>query len=494
MSYRHGVYVSEVDTAVVSPVTGYSGLPVVIGTAPIGPVNEPVLVSTYEEAVKAFGYSDDWDYFTLCEFMYSQFALYGQSPCVLVNVYNRAEGYTRNGYKRYKVVDHAVNIPDGIMYGLNEEPSNVYPRLSLNGTTQEAATYNTDMRWTSFHTDSMPGGYCNGDLTITFLPGGKFYDLEYVYIDCPVRVPISNMAGWVIGGYDSSTGKNTGLELVSDVFHKYRVVPGIILAPGFSHIPSVAAVMRAKADTVSGVFKCISLCDAPGNVYSEIPAWKELHNYADKRQILCWPKLKLGDKVYHMSTQLCGLMNRTDNGRGDVPYKSPSNELLQCEGCVNDRGDSVMLTLETANYLNSQGIVTALNWTGGWRLWGNRTCAYPANSDTKNVFIPVRRMFDYVGNTFINTFWQKADGPMTVRLIREIVNSFNLYLNGLAAREMILGGEITFREDENPITNLMDGKLVFHLHITPPVPAESIEGILEYDPEYLTVLYEAVRG
>lgn len=203
--------------------------------------------------------------------------------------------------------------------------------------------------------------------------------------------------------------------------------------------------------------------------------------------------MKLGGKIFHLSTHLCGVINRTDNAHNDVPYKSPSNESLQIDSCVNESGDEVMLTHGEANYLNDQGIITALN-RQGWVTWGNHTSIYPRSTDVKDSFISVRRMFDYIGNTFINTMWQKTDQPMTVRLIRETVNSFNLYLNGLTAREMILGGRIEFREDENPRTNIAAGKLTFHLYITPPVPAESIEGILEYDAENLDILYDAVRG
>ena len=63
------------------------------------------------------------------------------------------------------------------------------------------------------------------------------------------------------------------------------------------------------------------------------------------------------------------------------------------DSCVTDDGREVDLGLETANYLNGQGIVTALNWTGGWRAWGNRTGAYPDNTDVKDKFISVRRIF-----------------------------------------------------------------------------------------------------
>ena len=166
---------------------------------------------------------------------------------------------------------------------------------------------------------------------------------------------------------------------------------------------------------------------------------------------------------------------------------------MQMDSCVNAAGEEIFLGLDSANYLNSQGVITALNWVGGWRAWGNRTAAYPANTDPKDCFIPVRRMFDFIGNTFITTFWQKTDEPMSPRLVRTIVSTFNMYMNSLVAREMLLGGRIEFREDENAITDLMNGILKFHVFITPPVPAEVIEGILEYDPAYLSVLYEAVN-
>ena len=196
--------------------------------------------------------------------------------------------------------------------------------------------------------------------------------------------------------------------------------------------------------------------------------------------------------MYHLSTQLIGLMNSVDTRRGDIPYKSPSNELMQIDSCVNASGEEVMMTLEQANYLNSQGIMTVLNWTGGWRSWGNRTGAYPNSTDVKDVFISVRRMMDYLSNTFVTTFWQKTDQPMTLRLIRTIVNTFNLYINSLVAIEALLGGRVEFREDENAYTDLMNGVLKFHIFITPPVPAEVIEGVFEYDPEYLSTLYEAI--
>ena len=95
MAYRHGVYKSEVPTGLVPPAPSETGLPVIVGTAPLHlgsdeealtNVNKPKLVYNYAEAVAQFGYSDDWEKYTLSEFIYSQFALFAMSPCVLINV------------------------------------------------------------------------------------------------------------------------------------------------------------------------------------------------------------------------------------------------------------------------------------------------------------------------------------------------------------------------------------------------------------------------
>ena len=79
-NYYHGVSTRQVDTSLSTPVTADCGVAFVVGAAPVhtvgGPVNEPVMVQNYAEAVSALGYSDDWEKYPLCEMIYSQFKLY----------------------------------------------------------------------------------------------------------------------------------------------------------------------------------------------------------------------------------------------------------------------------------------------------------------------------------------------------------------------------------------------------------------------------------
>lgn len=250
--------------------------------------------------------------------------------------------------------------------------------------------------------------------------------------------------------------------------------------------------MVAKASSINGHFSCIALTDVPTATvtkYTDVAAWKNDNNYTSARQVVCWPMAKLGSDTYHLSTQLAGVICRTDAENEDIPYVSPSNKSLQANAAVLTDGTAVYLGSDQAAYLNGQGIVTALNFIGGWKAWGNRTGVYPAVTDPKDAFIPIRRMFDWIGNTLILTFWQKVDYPINKRLVETIVDSANIWLNGLTARQFILGGRVEFQQDENPVTDLMDGIIRFHVYVTPPSPAREIDFVIEYDPQYLETLF-----
>jgi len=482
MAYKHGVYVSEVPTSIIPPVRTTAGLPFVVGTAPINlsdktNVNKPVLCYSYQEAVEAFGYSEDWESYTLCEFVYSHFALFNVAPVVLVNVLDPT---VHKGSVDKEEHTFAADAPA--------------VTLSKQGVLLDSVVVKSEGGTTSYvlDTDYTVGFDENGNAVITRLEGGAIGEVSpieatYDYID-PTMVDSDD----IIGGVDTITGNYEGLELLDKVFPTFGLVPGMVLAPGWSHDPEVAAVMTAKASNINAHFKCIALVDVPEEVekYSDVSEWKNQNNFIYERQVVCWPKIKLGTKEFHLSTQLAGVMCKVDSQNDDVPYVSPSNKSIQANGAVAN-GKEVALGPEQAAYLNGQGVVTALNFIGGWRAWGNRTGAYPSMTDVKDTFIPIRRMFDWIGNTLVLTFWQKVDYPITRRLVETIVDSANIWLNGLAARQFILGGRVEFNRDENPTTDLIDGIIRFHVYVTPPAPAREIDFIVEYDPQYLETLFAA---
>lgn len=479
MTFKHGITISESDTSVTSPVTSTAGLPVVFGTAPINlstratpPVNEPVICYSFGEAVSAFGYSDNWDSFTLCEMMDSHFRQYALAPVVLVNVLDPATHKQAVAASPKNLVDRSITLNvEGVLLDTVIVKS------------QDGAT--TYVKNTDYTLGFDDAGHVVISAKSTIPANVTQLSVAYTKLD-PAAVDGTE----VIGGVDAS-GKATGLELINQVFPKFGLVPGLVLAPGFSQDPTVAAVMTAKAGNINGVFKALPLTDLPADTvsfYADAPAWKTNHAYTSKRQVPLWPKVQLGDNIYHLSTQLAGAMGTTDLANGGVPFASPSNKPLKASGLVLDNGAEVNLGLDQANYLNSQGIATALSFNGSLRSWGNHTGAYPATTDPKDSFIAIRRMFDWVANSVILTYWQKVDDPMNKRLTETVVDSINIWLNGLTASGALLGGRLEFRAEDNPSTSLMAGSIKFRLFLTPPGPAQNIEFVLEYDVKYLSAL------
>ena len=292
----------------------------------------------------------------------------------------------------------------------------------------------------------------------------------------------------IIGGVDVSTGKTTGFELIENCFAKYGIVPDLLLAPGYSHDSEVAAIMQAKATGINELFEAKALIDVDSTTitdYRKVPEWKNNNGITKKEQVVYWPMVTLGGKKYHLSVHMAGVIAQTDKANDDCPSESPSNKDMQIDGLCAADGSEIVLNLTQANYLNSNGICTAINFIGGFKAWGNETAVYPSGTDVKDYFTCISRTFGWLAKTAVLTFWNKLDSKMNRRLIDNIVDTFNIYLNGLTSEEKILGGRIEFNEDENTTTDLMAGKMKFHIYITPPSPAKEIEFTFEYDTDYI---------
>lgn len=492
-NYKHGVYISETGTSLIPTVRVESALPFVVGTAPVNQVlaanrkvNEPVLINSYAEAVQYFGFepaqvfnTDTGDKkfrFSINEFMYANFNFYGIVPCIFVNVLDPST-------HKAAVAAQTVTISDGegVVEILGMLPESV---VVTNGETgDDLVTYveGTDYELAFNETGYLVLNWISSTLPATVSVSGNKIDVSAV------------TKNDIIGGINASTGKRKGLELINEVYPKFSLVPTLVLAPGFSSDPEVAAIMGAKAILINGNFRAMALCDAPADsnvpVYSSVPEWKKNNNLVLTQQVLCWPKVRNTETIYNASVHLAGVIGVTDNAYGGVPYCSPSNKNASITGLCLDDGTEVVFGNEEANYLNGQGIVTLLNFAKGWTFWGNRTCCYPGVTDPKDAFIPVRRMFQWVGNTIVLTTWQKVDEPGNRRLIETVVNSINQWLNSLVARGQLLGGRCLFREEDNPTIELMDGIYHFKVFMTPPSPAEDMEFNLEIDTEYYSTLF-----
>lgn len=481
MAYQHGVYTSEVPTSIVPAVNTMAGLPVIFGTAPIhlasdpAAVNRPVLCYSYAEAVASLGYCKDWKNYTLCEAIYSQFSLYNRAPVVFVNVLDPEKHKQSVENTEVTMTKNEGMVTDPVLLSTLVVKAQAGEGAALTKGTDYEAAYDS-----------------YGHLIITALEEGTAYNAGTLYASYDKLDPDAVTEDDIIGGVDISTGAYTGLETLNQVFPLYGIVPGLVLAPGWSDNPEVASVMVAKAGNINSHFQAMVLTDVADTIkkYTDVPTWKNNFNYTNAQEVVCWPRVRNGDDIYHMSVHLLGVMATVDSANGDIPYESPSNKSMQITGTCLEDGTEVILGPDEAAYLNGQGIVTALNFIGGWKAWGNRTACYPSNTDPKDAFISIRRMFNWHAQTFIQTYWVKVDKPINKRLIQTVVDSENIRLNGLVAQGVLLGARVEFREDENPTTNLLDGIIKFHTYFTPPTPARVIENVIEYDPDYFSTLFE----
>lgn len=475
MAVTHGINVSKMPTSVSTPVTVASGVHFAVGTAPVqmvgGKVNEVIMLNSYEEAVKLLGYSDDWAKYDLCMEIYSAFQLYKIAPIFLVNVLDPAKHKDSKKAQSVEPVDNQLLLP------LDVIASSVKIAGKVEGT-----DYNV------FYTDD----HCVVEMVAD--------TTEAVSVDYDVVDASQVTKDDIIGGYSVADHKVTGLELVDSVFPKYTMAPDLILCPNWSHNSEVAAVMTAKGENINGVFEAMAVVDMDTNAgtgvtyYTEVPAWKKAHNICGANQLACWPKVKLGDRIFNYAVQLAGLITKTDNDGslgGGTPCESASNKSLQADSTVLADGQEVVLDVPKANYLNDNGIITALNFYNGFVSWGNNTAIFPASTDPVDYFYNINRMFKWVGKTVILSYWSYIDRRTTRRLLDAIMQGVNNWLNSLTAEEIILGGRVEMLEAENSLTALMAGRVKFHIYLTPPSPLQQMDWVLEYDISYLSALLVA---
>lgn len=470
-----GVHVNKKATAVSIPAVADSGIPFFVGTAPVhtaakpGKSNYPLLCTSWDEAVEKLGFSYDWKKYTLCEAMYSHFQLFGAQPAIFCNVLDPGDADMRKPAqsKAYDVAEHRVTLPlDAIHEGLKV----------TSGEGESAVELKEDEDYTLFYDED------KGSCIIELLEDSEAYSAASLTVEVAEVDPGAVISADIVMGIGQADACMTAVG----------VIPDLLLAPGWSHDTVVAAILATKAAGINGLFGAKCLIDADSSEegvteYSQLTAYKNKNNFVDVNQIVCWPQVKLGDYQFHLSTQLAGLMASVDTLNGGCPYESPSNKNLKIDGCCLEDGTEVNLTWEQVNLIaGSWGVVTAINFMGmGWTAKGNYTACYPANTDVKDQFIPVSRMFDWVGNTLIRTFWSKLDRPMNRRLIDNILDSGNIWLNGQVAAGHLLGARAVMLESENNLLDLMAGIIRIHVYITPPSTAQEIDFTLEYDISYV---------
>ena len=477
MAVKHGVYVYENDTALSAPIMADSGIMCVIGAAPVwmlddpaAVTNVPILCTSATEAMEKLGFCTDFKKYDLCQTMYITSNVFPVAPVVYINVLD-----VDMMFDGPSVVPRPAPLPD--VYKISH--AGIVKRdVSI---VQHADGGDVTLRRDVDYTLSYDK---NGYLDIAFADSvdkTKSISTTLYYADTTML-----HASDIVGSYNPSTGKATGAELIQYVYPKLGVIPSIILSPGHGHEPAVGIALAAKAANINGVFKGIAVLDidtSQATAYSQVKSVKDASGYTSPFCYPIWLCFKVGEYIFSGSAMTAALMAYTDAQNGDVPARTPSNKLLGVSGTCLADGTEVILTQDQGTIVNNGGVATAIN-LNGWRLWGSYTGAYPTTTDVKDMWVPVRRMFNWQANTFILTYFDKVDDPLNNVLVESIVDSENIRCAAYAP-DRWAGAEIQYLVSDNPTTDLLAGKIVFRQKIAPYTPAQEIDNILSYDTSLL---------
>ena len=211
MPTKHGVYTTQDATGVSTPSVADSGIPFVVGAAPVQSADNysaaalglPVLCTSFAEAKAALGYSDDFAIYDLCEVMYTHFQLFGCQPVILCNMLNPATMKATVAATDINLTDHKALLP---IDAINDASLVVKP-----STSGSALTKGTDYE----------AYYSGENLVVEAIEGGSAYSAAKLNIAYN-KVDTSKVTKTVVAG---------GFAAVDSCMSTVGIVPDLRLAP-----------------------------------------------------------------------------------------------------------------------------------------------------------------------------------------------------------------------------------------------------------------------
>jgi phage tail sheath protein FI len=425
-----------------------------IGTAPMGDVNTPVMVLSEAQAAQ---FGQQIPGFTIPQALAAIFAQ-GPATVIVVNVFDSVDNLV-------EVALEAKSITNGKLK-LSAAPIGAVSIFLTNGTTPFTGVKDVDYTLDAF-----------GNFTALSATASEGLALKFTFKKLDTGTVTSSQ---IIGGNVSGVREGIScLELVNGLF---GFKPKILISPVYIELPAVAAALLAVAPK----YRAITLPDAPvgttiaGAIASRGPAATSNFKTASQRAYLLFPHLKAydgatdSDIVVPYSAYMAGLIAKVDREEGY--WVSPSNH--EIAGVVGTEipivADYTDENSET-NVLNAAGITTVYTGYGtGIRSWGNRSAAYPTDTTAKN-FLSIRRMADVVHESLEGAAFPFIDKPLnqaTADAIRETGNGFFRTLIGRGA--CLPGSRVEYIPADNPAEELAAGHIQFNLVFMGPTPAERI--------------------
>lgn len=499
-NYLHGAY-GVVQTVGNKVAASSKGLIVYVGTAPVHqlalasgesyPINRPVLVNNIAEAKAAFGYSDDFASFTLCEAMHVHFELNGAGPLALINVLDPTKAAHKSGSAstvsktpsngRIVIPSASEIILESVVIKTQDET----PVTKTKGTDYNIM-YNTDKQ--QIVIQEIGSGLGTSALTV-----------EY-YTILASGVSASDVVGTTDG-----KGNNTGLYAINSVYPLTGYVPSYLAAPGFSSDTTVHEAMYAVSKKINGHWDAYMFVDLPllnGSTpldLDTIATYKETNGFNKENETVYFPLAKGTDgKIYHISVLAAANFQSLLIENNGIPYHVASNTVCGIiknlylgsgsEGRLYD--DSII-----NKYLNKNGIVSACFNAGAWRIWGSCSAQYnETDGNALNIAEIAMMMLFYVSNDFQARRSINIDKPMTANDIKTIIAEEQTRLDALRSIGALLYGTVKMNVSEDAKSDIVNGDFSFIFDITPTPIARSLKAYVNWTDEGFTTYYESMMA
>ncbi|ENO0459413.1 phage tail sheath subtilisin-like domain-containing protein [Salmonella enterica] len=461
-NYLHGVETIEIERGPRPIRTVKSAVIGLIGTAPCGPVNEPVLCLSEKDGAQFGSAVEGYSIPQALEAIYD----HGTGTVVVINVADINKHYSGVSGEVHRIdANHQITLNHRFVQ---------IDFISPGGNSR----INPDL----YSVDPVSG-------VVTFQEQSNNVFVYYNYLD-PTKVTAAEIIGAI-----NTAGQRTGMKMLEDTYNLYGFKPKILIAPVFCTQNSVAVEMTAQAEKLGA----IAYIDAPvGTTFSQVlagrgPGGSINFNTSSDRARLFYPHVKVYDagtdseRLEPLSSRAAGLRARVDLEDG-FWWSNSNREILGITGIERSLSAMIDDPQSEVNQLNENGITTVFNSYGsGLRLWGNRCAAWPTVTHMRN-FENVRRTGDVINESIRYFSLQYMDMPINQALIDALTESVNAYGRKLIGDGALLGFECWYDPARNEQTELAAGHLLLSYKYTPPPPLERLTFETEITSEYLVNL------
>lgn len=287
-----------------------------------------------------------------------------------------------------------------------------------------------------------------------------------------VRVPLivddEDQDAAVVGTVDGND--YTGLQALLKAEAVTGVRPRILGAPGLD-----TEAVAPELVIIAKKLRAFAYAAGIGDDEADVLTYRE--NFAARELMLIWPNTSsdfAGDAI----ARAMGLRARIDEQIGW--HKTISNIAMDgVTGISKDVHWDLLDPSTPAGVLNDGDITTIIR-NNGFRFWGNRTCSDLPEYAFESAVRTSHALQDICA-TAIMPF---VDQPMTIGLIKDVLETMNAKVRQLIADGKIVGAKFSYEAADNSQTALAEGRPVFRFIYTPAAPMENPEVRLQITDFY----------